>query len=265
MPDDIDSLSSGMVKYTPLKSYTFDIAGDLGSLKRAPTLTNLSNTLTISAHGGPLSGFGVDKSATNQLADTVRTRLNQGQQLSVEDIAKTLGPATNDVKRAIIDACYAAGYNFQHLKTLFPNLEQLVAPSTSDPTSAYYLRYLTRPTPQPSSYTQSGISPMFSVTPTSTNMIRQTSDWLSPSDAKRVQVPLSKDEQRLDSIMPNKPQAWGLTNYSSKPALPSDVIHQRLQAVRDWQQQQYSGKHLSDAEFDAIEKEARKRISEAFE
>jgi hypothetical protein len=248
------------------KNYLIDIAGDLGISKYAPTVTNAPSTLEVSAHGGQLSGFAPDPSATNELAKIITERRNKGGQLSLEDIASTMGSATNEVQRAVIDACYAAGYNFNHVKSLFPNLKELVAPSTSSPTSALTTRDLTRPTPeQPGGgHSTPGISPFFAVTPSSTNVISKASDWLPTSMAKKVIAPLTEHELSLQQSYASHPadNLWGPTNYSSKAYLPASVIMKQMDDVLAWQKEQYRGKHLTDKEFDDILKESNRRISE---
>lgn len=216
----------------PRSNYMVDIAGRLGAGVYAPGLTNLSNTLTVSSHGGNLSGFSPDESATNSLAKVIKQRKEQGGQLSLEDIASNMGTATNDVKRAIIDACYAAGYNFDTVKKLFPNLEQLVAPSTSLPTSAYYLRDLTSPQPTAFQHTSTNLSPLYSLTPTSTNVIRQSSDWLNPEESKLMAQPLTEKEKEHIVRFGVAPEPWNPTDYNPTPHRPANQIMKELDDLK---------------------------------
>lgn len=241
-------------------NYTMDIAGDLGTSVRAPTLTNLPNTLVVSAHGGRNSGFSPDKSATNELAKIVRQKIDKGGELTLEDIASSMGSATNDIKRAIISACFAAGYNYDRVKSLFPKLEQLVAPSTELPSSAVYDRYLTRKVSPPMSYTESlrgKMSPLFNITPTQTNSITKTSDYLPPGQRKMVEVPLSVLEAERDKSLPKLPQSF--KPYSGKPGIPSSIFKRDLQSALDWQRDALS-RATNNAEIDLIAAEAKRRI-----
>lgn len=271
IPNDLllaEELRKAMGTGGPQKNWLVDIAGNLGMSKMAPTLTNVPNTLSVSAHGGKRSGFSPDTTATNSLARIVYNRVKDGSELSMEDIASAMGSATNDVKRVIIDACYAAGYNYEHVKKLFPNLEEIIAPSTSASTSAQYLRDLTRPTPEEpgGGHSLTNLSPMFRVTPQSTNVVSQVSDWLPSAQQKKVMVPITGEEsfmQHVNQVRP-RPNVWSPTNYSSRAYLPASEINKQLEAIKQWQMDQYKGKHLSNEEFDAVLREVNRRIDEVF-
>lgn len=267
MPNDLLSaeLQAAMAKGEGRKNYMFDIAGDLGVLARAPSLTNLPNTLIVSAHGQPLSGFSPDKTATNDLANVIREKIKTGDQLSLEDIASRMGSATNEVKRAIINACYSAGYNFRTVKRLFPNLEELVSPTTEQPTSAAYLRNLTRPVPDPTTYHTKEISPFFKITPTQTNVIRKVVDLVPNPLAQKIETPLSDEEKRLDSLLSDRTNSvWTPQMYSSKAHLPSKEYRKRTQNIIEWQRAAFK-KAKTREEFDRIDAQAQKMIDQLFE
>lgn len=246
------------------RSFMADIAGDLGASRLAPTLTNLSNALIVSAHGKAGEGFYPDKSATNKLAKTIQQRIDSGgNPLTMEEISKSMGSATNDVKRVIIDACFAAGYNFNTVKKLFPNLEQLVAPSTDKPTSAGYIPYLTREKQSFAPYQTPELAPFFNITPRSTNLVTQASDWTKQPG---IAVPIPPKEAARIKEFGNIPPA--VTNYSGKATVPAGAFLDRLNAARAWQLEQYKkaeseGRQLTDKDYEDILEQARKMIREA--
>lgn len=241
-----------------------DIAGNLGAKVVAPKLTNLDNTVTVSAHGGQLSGFSPDESATNSLAKAVKEKIDSGGQLSLEDIAQHIGPATNSIKRAIIDACFAAGYNFNSVKKLFPNLEQLVAPSTANPVSAVYLPYLLQKETGFNQHSISNISPFFSVTPTKTNVVRQASDWLPAETVKKVAMPLSMQQAEWKKKFGEGTNVWNESQYSGKSARPAEQIKKELDSLQNLYRQKLSAA-TNNAQIDMISAEWKKAISSVFE
>ncbi len=244
------------------KNVVIDFAGDLGITKRSPTITNLPNTLAISSHGKPLGGFMPDDSATNSLANAIRSRVAQGEPLSLTDIASRMGSATNDVKTAIISACYAAGYNFKEVKRLFPNLEKLVAPSTDKPISAVYDRYLTRETPPSYANQSKNISPFYSITPTSTNVVVSAPDWLSKKDVEKVKMPLTEEEKTSDRIIQPKSPIYMPQDYVPTARHTSQELNQRFSEIQQWQKEEMA---KPNPDYDSIAKEAQRRIAEVVE
>lgn len=235
-----------------------DIAGDLGTSIRAPGLTNIGNLLTVSAHGGQQSGFSPDTTATNQLSKVVKEKIKSGGQLTLEDIASSMGSATNEIKRAVISACYAAGYNYNTIKRLFPNLEQIVVPSTDKATSAVYDEYLLKKEPTAFQYSGRNLSPYFSITPSSTNVVRKASDWLTPKEAKGVEIPLTSKEKdlvkRMGTDSTNASQV-----YSGKAYRPATAYMRDLDAISQWHKEQLK-KATNAAQIDAALEETRRRI-----
>lgn len=264
MPEDLLSMElQKALTPNPRNNYTVDILGDLGPTIKAPGLTNLLNTITIAAHGGPSSGFSADKSATNSLANTVRKRAKEGQQLSLEDIASNMGTATNEVKKAIILACYAAGYNYDTVKRLFPNLEQLVAPKTDAPTSAMYTPYLVNKESEWNPYSLKEISPLFSITPSSTNTIRQASDWLDPQTAQSISQPLSSERLGLKKEFGEQPSVWSPEDYVSTSARPSSQVQKEIDDLKA-RMTKRMGAATNSTEIDLISKEWQDELKRVF-
>lgn len=186
-----------------------DIQGKLATIPSS--LTNLENTLMIAAHGSPYGGFTPDPTSTNKLANLIRSRFeDKGEEgtLTLKEIADVVGPVTNDVKRVIIDACFAAGYTFQDVKKLFPNLNQLVSPSVSIPTSASNTEDLVQNQRKSVQNVSPKISPFFSITETDTNRIERAKDWLKSPELQKVQVPLSSLEVDRRKELGLRPNPW---------------------------------------------------------
>ena len=198
------------------------------------SFSDAPNTLTASGHGLPSlisqkgSGLMPDSSVATTLSDLVRSRqavlnknftdlINKSDTteggISMEEIARGIGSQTNDVKRIVLTSCYAAGYDFATIKKYFPNLEELITSSSllpiiASPRTPMFSRKPGDDGHRSITGEKTGlnkvVSPFYRITETSTNEIKQASDWIG-----------------------NKPPAW-FKFQEGPPAQAEDEINQDL-------------------------------------
>jgi hypothetical protein len=209
-----DSFISTLLRTNAHNNYVVNVLGSRGVTGEdlqvnAPELTNVPNALIVNAHGSrAFEGFSAPEGYPSPRA------VDEGFNLS--QIAHKLGPMTNEIKRAFILSCYAGGYSPDAIKAVFPNVEQIVTPRRSQPTSGVHLPSLVteRYTPL---FGEAGpsFSPYFSITPQKTNAVYSAPDWLG-TNKFFIQRPVTADDLDYEALLRRR----GETNRLTSPNTP---------------------------------------------